>query len=248
MKMSSSVLNIFPAYIKARKAMGNVYKNIAVQFNKTSYKYADLPQIVETVNAATYPNDLAFIQSVGDIEGCRTYWNFVNESRDKSGECKEFTSGDVISIENMLIHASGEWMSKTAQVLVDDKMPSRIQCSGASVTYARRVSALGFWFIAVEDEIEKRSMSNNIKHADDGMKHGGYIDLRQAGKTVIDSEYNINLLKTYIAASSDPAKTEKHIIDACGPEVISLYDLSSGSIEYWCKGLKKISDTRKELK
>lgn len=235
MKLSSSVTNIFPAYIKARKAMGSVYKD------KDGYnaKYADLPQIVEVINAAAYANGLAFIQSLAGIDGHR-------KSVGKND--MQVSGSDCISIENMLIHTSGEWMSKTGQVLIDDKMASKIQCSGASVTYARRVSALGFWFIAVEDEIDKRGVSNDVKHSDDSMKRGGYLDLRQAGKTVIDSEYNIDLLKTYIAASSDPAKTEKHIIDACGPEVINLYGLSLTAIEYWCKALKKISDTRKELK
>lgn len=205
--------------------MGSVYKD------KDGYnaKYADLPQIVEVINAAAYANGLAFIQSLGGIDGHR-------KSVGKND--MQVSGSDCISIENMLIHTSGEWMSKTGQVLIDDKMASKIQCSGASVTYARRVSALGFWFIAVEDEIDKRDMSNNVRYADDGMKRGGYVD----------SEYSIDLLKTYIAASSDPARTEKHIIDACGPGVINLYGLSLTAIEYWCKALKKISDTRKELK
>jgi hypothetical protein len=213
MKMSDSVKNIFPAYIKARLKMAPLYKDK----DGYKFKYVDLPQIVEAINTATHPNELAFLQLIGKIKGDRVS---VKDNVRTSG-------GDVISVENMLIHTSGEWISKTAQVLIDDKMPSRIQCSGASVTYARRISALGFWFISAEDEIEKRGVDN-----------------RNSGK-VMSEVSPLDALKFYISASSVPSKTEKAIIDSFNGKLQSIDEMNIEETRHWCNVLsRKLSESK----
>lgn len=214
MKMSSSVSAIFPAYIKARQEINVIYKDKKVSFKQVSYGYADLPQIVEAINAVTFKYGLSFLQPLGKITGERYLKTSVS---------------DVISIENILIHDSGEWMSKTAQVLIEDGMPSKIKNNGASVTYGRRICALAFWFLSVEDEVEKNCNSYQSRQSDKVLD--------------IPEEFSLDLLKFYISASSVPDRTEKAIIESFKGKITRLDQLSMPSIAHWCKQLsKKLSE------
>jgi hypothetical protein len=178
------------------------------------FKYVDLPKIVEVINEASYKNNLIFCQLMGEIkEGC-------------------------ISLENILLHSSGEWISKACQVLIDDKMPSRIQCVGASVTYARRISALGFWFMAAEDEIEPRTYQNYNNQGDVEYLKPAKI-IKNSPLQSQPSDYNIDLLRFYISASSVPYKTEKAILDSFNGKIRTLDELDDASLKHWCDILSK---------
>jgi hypothetical protein len=232
MKMSETVKNIFPAYIKARNEIGAIYKDKKVKYKQVSYGYADLPQIVDTIFPVVNSNGLAFLQPVGKVGGER-WRSDTFDNPGKETETNRVSGADYIAIENVLIHESGEWISTLAQVLIDDNMPSKTQGTGASITYARRVSALAFWFLAVEDETEKNVERNNSQQRENKQNH------------INEADYNIDLLRFYIKASSVPSKTERAIIDSFKGRVTELEQLSLPSIKYWCDTLsRKLAESK----
>lgn len=219
---SSHTESIFPAYIKARKVLAPIYKD---SNGFKDLKYADLPQIIEVIHKAASANELAFLQSCGKIRRYKPKTTLQKDSRGNDVIFRE--PNHIIVIESMLIHNSGEWMASKSEFVVDSNMPSRTQNCGATITYARRYGALAFWFMAAEDEIDGKAQAN-------------YTASYQRPETKADKVivYNLSTLKEYISRSSDPKKTETHIINSHkGPKIISLEQLDDVAIASWCHTL-----------
>lgn len=197
MHKSESIVKLAPALIKAKAAMGNVFKD------KDGYvaKYADLPQVVDTINAALLPHELVFLQLIG----------YIHEEK--------------VSIENLLIHSSGEYITSIAETYLDDKMKSKVQSAGASTTYLARKSALRFFFLAEEDMTDKLDHSLN----DEPMEKLGRPNPFQLT--------HLAHLESAIEKTPNPAETLSVIYNR--HQVDDIRNLSDNDMVNWIKAIEK---------
>jgi hypothetical protein len=112
MNKSDSIKELSGALAKAQAAMP------AVKFNSTNpflkNKYADLGAVIETAQPILAKNGLSVTQLV-------------------------FAELDLVGVETVLLHESGEWISASASLpLGDEKGKSMAQVAGSVVTYLRR--------------------------------------------------------------------------------------------------------------
>jgi hypothetical protein len=123
MNKSESINELACALSKFQGEIQNVFKGK----KGYGYNYADLGAILEDVRPVLFKHGLSFMQLPGN-------------------------SGDNVSIESILMHSSGQWISETIQMPVDaGKGMSRAQAIGSVISYARRYSLSSFLGIAQTD-------------------------------------------------------------------------------------------------
>jgi len=122
MNRSESIAALAKALVKAQGELENASKNASNPHYKS--KYADLAEILNTVRPVFSKNGLSFVQ------------------------CPTFLDG-VASVETMLMHESGEWLSSTASAPASKQDAQGV---GSAVTYLRRYSLAAVAGIAQEDD------------------------------------------------------------------------------------------------
>lgn len=112
MEKSNDITELAKALAQFQAQIGAVKFNAVNPFLKN--RYADLGAVIETAKPIMAANGLSVSQLVGG-------------------------SGDSICVTTVLMHASGQYISDTAALLVgDEKGKSRAQVAGSIVTYLRR--------------------------------------------------------------------------------------------------------------
>lgn len=112
--------------------------------NKVSHtsKYADLPSILELCRPLLSKNGLSIVQFPGN------------------------SANDKISIETVLMHKSGEWLSATYEMSAISegarlKSTNAAQADGIIITYARRYAITALLAIAAQDDTDANVGNSN---------------------------------------------------------------------------------------
>jgi hypothetical protein len=113
---------LFPAFIKAQQAMGDLLKTATNPAFKS--KYADLAAVVEAVLPALHANGFGLMQP-------------------------PHSDGALVEVETILLHESGGCIRSTLGVRPTKQDPQGI---GSAVTYARRYALQSIAGIAPEDD------------------------------------------------------------------------------------------------
>src|SRR5574343_259216 len=122
MNKSESIASLAAALAKAQGEVENASKSATNPHFKS--KYADLAEVLNTVRPVFSKNGLAIAQFPSFADG-------------------------VVSVETVLTHSSGEWMSGTISAPVSK---SDAQGVGSATTYCRRYSLAAVAGIAQEDD------------------------------------------------------------------------------------------------
>ncbi len=122
MNKSESIAAISAAIAKAQAEVENAGKNAANPHFKS--RYADLAEILNTVRPVFSAHNLAILQMPSFSDG-------------------------VASVETMISHSSGEWISSVCSAPVSKQDAQGV---GSAITYLRRYSLAAMAGIAQEDD------------------------------------------------------------------------------------------------
>ena len=122
-KHSEQINEIGAALAKAQKVMKGAKRDSANPFFKS--KYADLASVADACRDALSDHGIAVVQPPSSTLDGR------------------------VSVETMLVHCSGQWMSETLSVKPKDDGP---QALGSVITYLRRYALAAFAGVAPEDD------------------------------------------------------------------------------------------------
>ena len=122
MQKSESIADIAKSLSKAQGEIENASKSSVNPHFKS--KYADLAEVLNTVRPVFSANGLSFVQMPSFSDG-------------------------VASVETMMMHESGEWISEKASAPVGKQDAQGV---GSVITYLRRYSLAAFAGIAQEDD------------------------------------------------------------------------------------------------
>jgi hypothetical protein len=122
MNKSDSIAALAAALAKAQAEIENAAKNAANPHFRS--KYADLAEVLNTVRPVFAKHGIAVIQAPS-------------------------YEGGIASVETMLTHASGEWLSNTCAAPVSKQDAQGV---GSAITYLRRYSLAAFAGVAQEDD------------------------------------------------------------------------------------------------
>lgn len=132
MNHSESLTKLAAALAKAQGEMENAAKSSDNPFFRS--KYADLAEIINTARPVLAKHGLSIVQVPG-------------------------FDGSTVTLENILLHESGEWISGTAGAPMPvmttkdgRELPPSPQGIGSAVTYLRRYSMAALCMIAQEDD------------------------------------------------------------------------------------------------
>lgn len=124
-------------------------------------KYADLATVWKTAQKVLPKYDLAVVQVMGE------------------------TSGETVTVETILLHSSGQWVSGTLTMVPKKSDPQSI---GSCITYARRYSLSAILGI-VSEEDDDGNMASDRKVVD--IKNTGRK--KPASKSVVPGETEITI-------------------------------------------------------
>ena len=133
MNKSESIAALSKALVKAQGEVENASKSSVNPHFKS--KYADLAEVLNTVRPVFCSNGLAFVQMPS-------------------------FEGGVASVETLLTHDSGEWISNVASAPVTKQDAQGV---GSAITYLRRYSLTAFAGIAQEDDDANASIGSQKK-------------------------------------------------------------------------------------
>lgn len=122
MNKSESIAALAAALAKAQGEIENASKNAANPHFRS--KYADLAEVLNTVRPVFAKHGISVIQAPS-------------------------YEGGMASVETMLMHSSGEWLSNTCSAPVSKQDAQGV---GSAITYLRRYSLAAFAGIAQEDD------------------------------------------------------------------------------------------------
>ena len=109
------------------------------------YKYSKISQVFEIARPLLLKNNLAVTQLPFSIY-------------DKEGGLAR----DVIGVETMLMHSSGEWIKSTIIMAVEpSKSMNRAQATGSVITYAKRYGLMSMLGIADSDDDGRQEHANH---------------------------------------------------------------------------------------
>lgn len=137
MRTSESITNIAAALLAAQKEMQHPKKT--AQNPHLRNRFADLPNVIDTVKESLNKHGVVVVQSVG-------------------GSCQNTVDGltvpQDVAVSTRLIHAeSGEWIEdEIAQGVTDQKGMNLSQCIGSAITYLRRYSLSAMACVASEPD------------------------------------------------------------------------------------------------
>ena len=132
MRHSESIAKLAAAMVKAQAEVENASKNAANPFYRS--RYADLTEILRVTKPVYAAHGLAVVQ-------------FPSTGLDGTA-----------SLENVIVHESGEWMAETASAPLAPKetkegpKPADAQSLGSAITYLRRYSLAAIAGITQEDD------------------------------------------------------------------------------------------------
>jgi len=127
MKTSENLDKIAPALVQAQGEMENALKNATNPHFRS--QYADLAEIVNTTRPVLTKHGLSVVQSPSFSDG-------------------------VVSLETMILHTSGQWISTICSAVPVKTDPQGI---GSAITYLRRYSLAAACGIAQEDDDGERA-------------------------------------------------------------------------------------------
>lgn len=139
MQKSDQINELAAALAKAQGEIENASKNAANPHFKS--KYADLAEVINTVRPVFAKHDLSVTQFPSFADG-------------------------LASVETVLMHSSGQWMSGTASAGVT-KMDA--QGVGSAITYLRRYSLAAVAGIAQEDDDANAAVGGRPQKSHPGM-------------------------------------------------------------------------------
>jgi len=122
MNKSESIAGLAKALAKAQGQVENASKASVNPHFKS--KYADLAEVLNTVRPIFSSCGLSFVQMPSFLDG-------------------------IVSVETMLVHESGEWISEAASSPITKQDAQGV---GSAITYLRRYSLAAFAGIAQEDD------------------------------------------------------------------------------------------------
>lgn len=144
MKQSESIANLAAALVAAQADIKGVGKDSVNPHFKN--RYASLDSIIDMVRPALAKHGLAVIQGG------------TTPHTDEAGVVRAFT------VETMLVHKSGEWITNGAILPVAKADP---QGAGAALTYGRRYSLSALLSISTdEDDDGNHASVPTTQHAD----------------------------------------------------------------------------------
>ncbi len=155
MRHSESIAKLAAALVKAQAEVENATKN-ATNLHLGN-KYADLGEVLRVVKPALAAHGIAVVQAPG-------------------------FQGDVVTLETMLLHESGEWISGVAGAPLPigrvnkkgEPLPLGAQDVGSAITYLRRYGLAAFASITQEDD-DGQAVGNNTSGARISDKQAGEI-------------------------------------------------------------------------
>jgi hypothetical protein len=194
MKHSESLIHFAPAFTKAQSELHDADKSESGYQNR--YKYADLVQILEIIRPVFKANGIAILQ-LGD--GSEPVIE-VDEIHGKDDELVRVVR-PTISIETILMHSSGEWISGSMVMPVEPmKGNSFAQAFGSVVSYMRRYSILAAVGITQTDDDAQQKTDSHPEGAANG--HG------KASTTKPASEKQVGTLIKIGKDESTPEETK----------------------------------------
>jgi hypothetical protein len=132
MNKSESIKELAEALAKAQAEIGNAGKNAANPHFRS--RYADLAEVLNTVRPVFAQHGLSVMQFPG------------------------FESG-MVSVETVIAHSSGEWISSTLHAPVSKHDAQGV---GSALTYARRYSLAACAGIAQEDDDGEAAVGRTV--------------------------------------------------------------------------------------
>lgn len=131
MNKTDSIAELAKALAKAQGEIENASKNAANP--RFESKYADLAEVLNTVRPVFSSHGLSVLQMPS-------------------------FDGGIASVETLLMHTSGEWISNTCSAPVSK---NDAQGVGSAITYLRRYSLAAFACIAQEDDDANSAVGHN---------------------------------------------------------------------------------------
>jgi hypothetical protein len=185
MQHSESVKELATALAKAQGEIENAHKNATnPHFGKT---YADLAEVLNTARPVLSKHGLSVVQLPGWEDGRLT-------------------------VETMLMHTSGEWVSGVAQSPIQKQDPQGV---GAACTYLRRYSLAAVCGIAQEDD-DAESASGSPQRSQPARQNGNAP--RQA--TAKQKEYLAKLLASSVFTADERTRLQG-VLDSGEAERVS---------------------------
>jgi len=132
MNRSDTIIEFAKALSAAQADIGGALKSSENPFFKSSY--ADLASVWDACREPLTKNGLSVIQSPS-------------------------AEGNIVSVETVLMHASGEWVSCELTTQIKDMNP---QAVGTGITYLRRYGLAAMVGIAQVDDDGESAMGRNI--------------------------------------------------------------------------------------
>ena len=180
MTHSEQINELSTALSQAQGLIEGAKKDAANPFFKS--KYADLASVWDACRAALAVNGLAVIQSPA-AEGTR------------------------VSVDTLLTHSSGQWVSGTVSVTAREDSPQAI---GSAITYLRRYALQSFVGVAPEDDdANAASAKSHTVKAAPVVAPKGYVDWLSDLDAVADE--GINALQA--AWKKSKAEYRAHLTD-----------------------------------
>ena len=134
MNKSESIVNLSKALAAAQGEMPAIKFDSVNPFLKN--KYASLGSVIDTSKPILAKYGLAVSQLVYSEPGSE--WQRVT-LKDKSGEYSDFAGVEIVGVETVLMHSSGEWISNKVSMSIGiERGKSSAQVAGSIVTYLRR--------------------------------------------------------------------------------------------------------------
>lgn len=146
MNKSESIKELATALAKAQGEIENATKATANAFFKS--KYADLAECLNTVRPVFARHGLSLSQFPSFADG-------------------------VASVESILMHSSGEWLSNTASAPVSKQDAQGV---GSATTYLRRYSLAAIAGIAQEDDDANSAVGHKPKETAKIVENGSAMD------------------------------------------------------------------------
>lgn len=150
-RQSDSIAALADALSKAQGEVENASKNASNPAFRS--RYADLAEIINTVRPVLAKYGLALVQFPGYADG-------------------------VVTLDTVLTHKSGEWMSGTAGAPIPPKetkdgrvLPADAQSVGSALTYLRRYSMAAVCGITQEDDDGNAASAPRHHHEDAPAAH-----------------------------------------------------------------------------
>lgn len=136
MNKSDDIKELATALCFSQSEMENVKKGNLAKGNKFDYTYANLADVLEIIKPALNKHNISVVQFPSFSDG-------------------------IVSVETLLVHQSGEWMSGTSGSPVEQKDPQSV---GKVISYMRRYSLLAVCGIAAEDDDAQKSVKDKDEH------------------------------------------------------------------------------------